>query len=56
MNEQQKEQLEALKENLPYIRGLLAFVLKTRFGWFTDECYKEADYFLEILKEDIENQ
>lgn len=50
--------LEVLRNGRPYLRGILAFLGYLRFGassHFTmDDHYKNADCFIDRLKEDIE--
>ena len=49
-----KADLETLKQGKPYIRSILAVVFKLRFGlWDVTQCYTQADVFIKKLEEDV---
>lgn len=46
--------LATLKQGKPYIRSVLAFILRLRFGnWDVSNCYTTADVFITQLERDI---
>lgn len=50
-----EKDLETLEQAKPYIRSILAFILKLRMGstWGEDTCYKTADSFIRQLEYDV---
>lgn len=53
--------VDTLKQARPYLRALLAFAFRLRYGgsphlWTTVRCYSEAEEFIQTLIVDVKNK